>query len=137
MNPTPGEQAMYDHEAVADLQWAGNDIEGAKALLDEAGIVDTDGDGYEYNGENLSYVATCPNGWSDWQAAIEVVAAAGAEIGIDITDQLPMNGRSINRGDEVRRPAAEDWRHLHDGDGAGPPAVGTHPQTGLARNSTE
>jgi len=90
MNPTPGEQAMYDHDAVADLQWAGNDIEGAKALLDDAGIVDTDGDGWrEYNGEKLSYIATCPNGWSDWQAAIEVVAAAGAEIGIDITSNFP------------------------------------------------
>jgi len=90
MNPTPGEQALYDHAAVADLQWAGNDIEGAKALLDEAGIVDTDGDGWrELDGQNLSYVATCPNGWSDWQAAIEVVAAAGAKIGIDITTNYP------------------------------------------------
>ena len=90
MNPTPGEQALYDQDAVADLQWAGNDIEGAIALLDEAGIVDTDGDGWrEFEGEKLSYVATCPNGWSDWQAAIEVVAAAGKEIGIDITTNYP------------------------------------------------
>jgi peptide/nickel transport system substrate-binding protein len=90
MNPTPAEQAMYDQAAVADLQWAGNDVEGAKALLDEAGIVDSDGDGWrEYNGEKLTYVATCPNGWSDWQAAIEVVAAAGKEIGIDITTNFP------------------------------------------------
>jgi peptide/nickel transport system substrate-binding protein len=90
MNPTPGEQALYDHAAVADLQWAGNDIEGAKALLDEAGLVDTDGDGWrEIDGQNLSYVATCPNGWSDWQAAIEVVAAAGKEIGIEITSNYP------------------------------------------------
>ena len=90
MNPTPGEQAMYDHDAVKDLQWAGNDIEGAKKLLDEAGVVDTDGDGWrEYNGKKLSYVATCPNGWSDWQAAIEIVAAAGKKIGIDITTNYP------------------------------------------------
>jgi peptide/nickel transport system substrate-binding protein len=90
MNPTPGEQALYDHDAVADLQWAGNDIEGANALLDEAGIVDTDGDGWrEFEGEKLSYIATCPNGWSDWQAAIEVVAAAGKDIGIEITTNYP------------------------------------------------
>ncbi|MCB0023935.1 MAG: ABC transporter substrate-binding protein, partial [Caldilinea sp.] len=90
MNPTPGEQAMYDQAAVADLQWVGNDVEGAKALLDECGVVDSDGDGWrEYNGEKLAYVATCPNGWSDWQAAIEVVAAAGKDIGIDITTNFP------------------------------------------------
>ena len=90
MNPTPGEQALYDHDVVADLQFAGNDTAGANALLDEAGIVDTDGDGWrEIDGKNLSYVATCPNGWSDWQAAIEVVAAAGDKIGIDITTNYP------------------------------------------------
>jgi peptide/nickel transport system substrate-binding protein len=90
LNPTPGEQALYDQAAVADLQWAGNDIEGANALLDEAGIVDTDGDGIrEIDGENLSFRAMCPNGWSDWQAAMEIVAAAGEEIGIDITTEFP------------------------------------------------
>ena len=90
MNPTTGEQALYDHAAVADLQWAGNDIEGAKKLLDDAGIKDTNGDGNrEYNGQELHYVATCPNGWSDWQASMEVVAAAGKKIGIDITTNYP------------------------------------------------
>jgi peptide/nickel transport system substrate-binding protein len=90
MNPTPGEQALYDHDAVKSLQWAGNDVEGAKKLLDSAGIKDTNGDGWrEYNGKTLHYVATCPNGWSDWQAAIEVVAAAGKKIGIDITTNYP------------------------------------------------
>jgi peptide/nickel transport system substrate-binding protein len=90
MNPTDGEQAMYDHAAVADLQWAGNDIDGATALLDAAGIVDSDGDGWrEFDGQKLSYKALCPNGWSDWQAAIEIVAAAGQKIGIDITTEFP------------------------------------------------
>jgi peptide/nickel transport system substrate-binding protein len=90
MNPTAGEQALYDQAAVADLQWAGNDVAGANALLDEAGIVDSDGDGYrDIDGQNLSYNAVCPNGWSDWQAAIEIVAAAGEDIGIEITTYFP------------------------------------------------
>lgn len=90
MNPTDGEQALYDQEAVADLQWVGNDIEGATAILDAAGIVDTDGDGWrELDGVKLSYNAVCPNGWSDWQAAMEIVAAAGEKIGIEITTLFP------------------------------------------------
>ena len=89
-NPTEGEQAMYDHDAVKDLQWVGKDVEGAKALLDEAGIVDTDGDGYrEYEGEKIALNACCPNGWTDWQAAMEIVAAAGQAIGLDITTNYP------------------------------------------------
>ncbi|SHK62714.1 peptide/nickel transport system substrate-binding protein [Anaerocolumna jejuensis DSM 15929] len=90
MNPTDGEQAKYDHDAVKDLQWTGNDIEGAKKLLDDAGIKDKNGDGIrELDGKKLSFVAACPDGWTDWQAAIEIVAAAGKNIGIDITTQYP------------------------------------------------
>jgi peptide/nickel transport system substrate-binding protein len=102
MNPTAGEQALYDKAAVKDLQWAGNDIEGANKLLDDAGIKDTNGDGNrEYKGKELHYVATCPNGWSDWQASIEVVAAAGKKIGIDITTNYPEWG--------VYQPAVQNW----------------------------
>lgn len=90
MNPTAGEQALYDHDAVKDLQWAGNDVEGAKALLDEAGIVDNDGDGWrEWNGEKISLQAVCPQGWTDWNASMEIVAAAGQNIGVDITTYFP------------------------------------------------
>ena len=90
MNPTAGEQALFDHDAVKDLQWVGNDIEGAIKLLDEAGLTDTDGDGWrEYNGEKISLNAVCPNGWTDWQASMEVVAAAGEKIGVEITTLYP------------------------------------------------
>jgi peptide/nickel transport system substrate-binding protein len=89
MNPTAGEQAMYDHDAVKSLQWVGNDVEGAKKLLDDAGIKPGADGLRQYNGKTLHYVATCPNGWSDWQAAIELVAAAGKKIGIDITTNYP------------------------------------------------
>jgi peptide/nickel transport system substrate-binding protein len=89
MNPTPGEQALFDHDAIKDLQWVGKDIEGAKKLLDDAGVKVGASGFREYNGKKLTYQATCPNGWSDWQAAIEVVAAAGKAIGIDITTVYP------------------------------------------------
>lgn len=90
MNPTEGEQALFDHEAVKDLQWVGNDFDGAKKLLDDAGIVDKDGDGWrELDGQKISLNACCPNGWSDWQAAMEIVAAAGKNIGVEITTLYP------------------------------------------------
>jgi peptide/nickel transport system substrate-binding protein len=122
MNPTAGEQALYDQAAVKSLQWAGNDIEGAKKLLDAAGIKDTNGDGNrEYNGKELHYVATCPNGWSDWQAAIEVVAAAGKKIGIDITTSYPDWGvyQTVVTASDKPLPAGYDIFMMWT-DGAGP-----------------
>ena len=90
MNTTEAEQKMIDKAALADYQY-GNDVEGAIALLDEAGVVDTDGDGIrEYPaGNNLSFKAECPEGWSDWNATLEIIAAAGKEIGIDIQTYFP------------------------------------------------
>ena len=122
MNPTPGEQALYDHDAVKDLQWAGNDIEGAKKMLDDAGVKDTNGDGNrEWNGKELSYIATCPNGWSDWQAAIEVVAAAGKKIGIAITTNYPEWGvyQTVVTKSDTPLPEGYDIFMMWT-DGAGP-----------------
>ncbi len=90
MNPTATEQAMVDQTVLADYQFTGKDIDGANALLDDAGIVDVDGDGIrEIDGVNLSYKAECPEGWSDWNASLEILAAAGKEIGINIETYFP------------------------------------------------
>jgi peptide/nickel transport system substrate-binding protein len=121
MNPTAGEQALYDHDAVKDLQWVGKDIDGAKKLLDDAGIK-AGADGWRtYNGKKLSYVATCPNGWSDWQAAIEVVAAAGKAIGIDITTNYPEWGvyQTVVTKNDAPLPAGYEIFMMWS-DGAGP-----------------
>jgi peptide/nickel transport system substrate-binding protein len=121
MNPTAGDQALYDHAAVADLQWAGNDIEGAKKLLDDAGIK-VGPDGFrQYKGTTLHYVATCPNGWSDWQAAMEVVAAAGKKIGIDITTNYPEWAvyQTVVTKNDAPLPAGYDIFMMWS-DGAGP-----------------
>jgi len=121
MNPTAGEQALYDQAAVKDLQWSGNDIEGAKKLLDDAGIK-VGPDGWRmFNGKKLTYVATCPNGWSDWQAAIEVVAAAGKKIGIDITTNYPEWAvyQTVVTKSDAPLPAGYDIFMMWS-DGAGP-----------------
>ncbi len=121
MNPSPYEQALYDHEAVADLQWTGSDIDGANALLDTAGIVDTNADGWrEYLGETLHYTATCPNGWTDWMAAIEILAAAGPEIGIEITTYYPESSEYlpvVTASDVPLPPGYEIFMMWSDGAG--------------------
>ncbi|WP_408072148.1 ABC transporter substrate-binding protein [Butyrivibrio sp. JL13D10] len=90
VGPTDGERKYVDFDAIADLQWKNADVDGANKLLDDAGIVDGDGDGIrEYNGKNLSFKAECPTGWSDWNASMEIVAAAGEKIGIDIQTYFP------------------------------------------------
>lgn len=86
-NPTDGEQALIkDPEALKPYQFAGKDIDGANKLLDEAGIIDTDGDGIrEYpEGNNLSFKAKCPNGWSDWNSALATLSDCGPDIGIQL-----------------------------------------------------
>ncbi|MBQ7059063.1 MAG: ABC transporter substrate-binding protein [Firmicutes bacterium] len=80
-----------DQAALEEIGWLGNDVEGAIALLDEAGVVDTDGDGWREwpAGNNLSFQASCPTGWSDWQASMTQVSEAGAKIGIQIETYFP------------------------------------------------
>jgi peptide/nickel transport system substrate-binding protein len=125
MNPSPAEQAMYDHAAVADLQWAGNDIAGAIEILDTAGITDTNTDGWrEYNGVTLHYTATCPLGWTDWMAAIEIVAAAGQAIGIDITTNYPdlsVYLTVVTKSDVPLPPGYEIFMMWSDGAGPAQP----------------
>ncbi len=121
MNPTPGEQALYDSSdpAIKALQWSGKDIDGAKKLLDAAGIT-VGPDGWrQYNGKKLTYVATCPNGWSDWQAAIEQVAAAGKAIGIDITTNYPEWSVYQTQVTNWPLPTSFDLFMMYN-DGAGP-----------------
>lgn len=90
VGPSEAERALVDFDALKDYQWKNADVDGANKLLDDAGIVDSDGDGIrEVDGKNLSYKAECPTGWSDWQASMEIVAAAGKDIGIDIQTYYP------------------------------------------------
>ncbi|MGV2433961.1 MAG UNVERIFIED_CONTAM: ABC transporter substrate-binding protein [Anaerolineae bacterium] len=90
MNPTPVNRPFTTTKR---LQTCNGRAMTSKAqlrfLMKLASLTATETVRRELDGQKLTYVATCPNGWSDWQAAIEVVAAAGAQIGIDITTNYP------------------------------------------------
>lgn len=91
-NPTDGEQAILANieSDLKDLQWSGKDVDKANKVLDDAGITDSNGDGVrEYNGTELSFKVECPTGWTDWNAALDIVAAAGKEIGINLETYYP------------------------------------------------
>ncbi|MEC8195656.1 MAG: ABC transporter substrate-binding protein, partial [Pseudomonadota bacterium] len=64
------------------------DIDGAKALLAEAGFKDIDGDGFVEtpDGEQIDLEVIVPNGWTDWvnscQIAVEGLNAAGIKASV-------------------------------------------------------
>ncbi|MDR1400002.1 MAG: ABC transporter substrate-binding protein [Treponema sp.] len=93
MLPVPSEQALIDTDAIKPYQWSGNVAEATAAanqLLDDAGWV-RGADGIRAKGGvRLSFQAECPQGWSDWNATLEVVAQAGKNIGIDIKTYFPI-----------------------------------------------
>lgn len=91
--PVSAEQALYDRSQVAHLQFPGNEVDKANELLDSTGLFPRGDDGFRtYEGEKISFVASCPTGWSDWEAALEIVAAAGEAIGIEITTNFVSEG---------------------------------------------
>jgi peptide/nickel transport system substrate-binding protein len=94
MLPTPAEQVLVDADAIKPYQWSGNlqeAVAAANKLLDDAGWA-RGADGIRAKGGvRLAGIrAECPQGWSDWNASLEVVAQAGRQIGIDIQTYFPI-----------------------------------------------
>jgi peptide/nickel transport system substrate-binding protein len=63
----------------------------AKNILKAAGYKDVNHDGYVENkdGSKISLSIVCPNGWSDWMTALQVIAASAKAVGIRITPSFP------------------------------------------------
>jgi peptide/nickel transport system substrate-binding protein len=66
-------------------------VAGAKALLAANGYKDSDNDGYVENksGGDINLRLIVPNGWSDWQTAIQIIADSAKDAGIKITPAYP------------------------------------------------
>lgn len=67
------------------------DIEGARALLEEAGYADADGDGYidSPSGEPIAFSIIVPNGWTDWVNTVQLAVEGLNELGINASMQTP------------------------------------------------
>ena len=79
-----------DHGLVEEEGYAYNPDE-AVALLEDAGYVDENGDGYieTPDGEPISLTLEVPSGWTDWMEAASVIAENAQEVGIDIEATYP------------------------------------------------
>jgi peptide/nickel transport system substrate-binding protein len=86
--------SRFDDQAVlAELGYT-FDTEKAKAMLAAAGYVDVDGDGFVEapDGSAITLEVTCPNGWTDWMAAIDIIASSAQAAGINIKSAYPDYG---------------------------------------------
>lgn len=83
------ESKYIDQNAIKSLQWT-TDVEGANALLDSIGAVKGKDGIRVLNGTRLGpFEIECPYGWSDWNAALEIVAQSAKAIGIEIRTKFP------------------------------------------------
>jgi len=68
------------------------DLERAKEILDNAGIIDRDGDGIRElpDGTKLSDITiSVPYGWTDWMMMCEMIAENLRKIGIEVRTEFP------------------------------------------------
>jgi peptide/nickel transport system substrate-binding protein len=90
-----GQYLDTTNEEYMALRWDTTDLDGniakANELLDEAGYVDVDGDGMREmpDGSAIEWKAECPQGWSDWNASLEILCESAAKIGLNIVTYFP------------------------------------------------
>jgi len=89
----PSLDKFVDQAVVDELGYT-FDTAKAKQLLAAAGYKDTDGDGFVEapDGAKIELEVTCPNGWTDWMAAIDVIATSAQAAGINIKAATPDYG---------------------------------------------
>ncbi|SDS89225.1 ABC transporter substrate-binding protein [Paraoerskovia marina] len=63
------------------------DVEGAKALLDEAGYTGVGESLVDPDGEPVAFELTNPAGWNDYLTALDLIKTAAAELGAEATVQ--------------------------------------------------
>jgi len=81
---------LIDEELLAQYGWE-FDLDTARQILDDAGIVDTDGDDIrELDGTPLTgFTIQVPYGWTDWMMICDMISTNLGEIGIGVETDFP------------------------------------------------
>lgn len=88
--PQGGEQKYFNADQEAKNGWK-YDPAKAKSILENEVGAKKNGDVYVLpDGTRLGpFVAHCPQGWTDWQTGIELVAQGATDVGFDVKTEFP------------------------------------------------
>ena len=103
-NPTgigPRHDSWIDQGALdkaAEMGLGTYSPETAIAILDEAGYVDTDGDGFRETpaGEPLAFNVQVVNGWTDWVTSVQIISQNFQDVGLNAQVITPEFGEWLN-----------------------------------------
>jgi peptide/nickel transport system substrate-binding protein len=89
----PSWDKYIDKAQVNQLGWSFDPAK-AQQILADAGYKDVDGDKFleAPDGSKIDLKITCPNGWTDWMVAIQIISRNAAAIGIKVTPEYPDYG---------------------------------------------
>lgn len=85
-------KAWYDEEHLAQYKYLMEyDAKRAAKILDDAGIVDADGDGWRDNadGSAIKFKMSVPSGWTDWVNSVMQISENLQDIGINAIAHTP------------------------------------------------
>lgn len=89
--PNGGEEKFFNEEQVTSLGWTYDPAKAIDILENELQATKgSDGIYVLPDGTRLGpWTARTPNGWTDWQTAINIVVQSAAEVGIELTEDYP------------------------------------------------
>ena len=90
----PRYDSWVSADAIAHAEGTGQtryNPEGAMALLDEAGYVDSDGDGIRNlpGGDNINFKVQVVNGWTDWVTSVQIMSQNFQDVGLSAVVETP------------------------------------------------
>lgn len=90
MLQAPSEQSLINESQLSSMLYT-YDVDGANELLDSIGAkLGADGIRVLPDGTRMGpWEISCPYGWSDWNASLEIVAQCAKEIGIELRTNFP------------------------------------------------